>query len=287
MEIEEGDKVLLNFWGENDDITDLRVFEEMLEEEGITFQTLSHMSKDYISLFNDRNEGLEQAWYKQFDDVTVVIDLMCRAPGLLPQGLAEEKIQLLAGHLKNLFAIFAKKRKLIQVTMPTKNNAKLVGMDVTQYIERIIRALDIDYVTLKEDCKKKIAEFEGHTRTIKTGKNCVLTVNTADRNWIIDAGDGALPCGEIYIAPIEEKSQGNIFFETLSLEGVAVFKNVTVTIQDGHIIYSDCDEFDAFIKDLPEGGNVVAELGIGMNHLFGGKNQCPCHYDFVAIGVVE
>ena len=41
--------------------------------------------------------------------------------------------------------------------------------------------------------------------TIRTGHNCVLTLETTGREWYIDAGDGALPCGEIYIAHVEEK----------------------------------------------------------------------------------
>lgn len=313
MEIEECDKVLLNFWGEDDNLEELQQFEEVLTKEGIEFKTLSHQSKNYIELFGGGNAP-EEEWYQQFDELTIVIDFMCQAPGLLPKGLEENKIPLFAQHLQKLFAIFAGKKKLIQVTMPTKTNAKLAGVEEAQYMERMTRALDIDYAALKEACKKKIVEFKGNTRTIKTGENCVLTVDTTSREWIIDAGDGALPCGEIYIAPVEENSQGTIFFETLSVEEVGILKNVTVTIQDGRIFNSDCEAFNTFIKELPEGGTVVAELGIGMNpnvsavigdsdldenalgtlhigigmnHLFGGKNQCPCHIDFVTTGVVE
>ena len=115
----------------------------------------------------------------------------------------------------------------------------------------------------------------------------MLTLDTTGREWIVDAGDGALPAGEIYIAPIEEKSNGKIFFETLAVEGKGVFSNVTVAVEYGRMTGSDCEEFNTFLKELPKGGAVVAELGIGMNHLFGGKNECPIHFDFVAEGTVK
>ena len=314
MEIGAEDKVLLNFWGEEENLEHLEMFEEVFQEVGTNYQTLLHMSKVYAEKFNNANEGYDQVWYQRFEDVTAVIDLMCQAPGMLPKGLNEEKIPLFAEHLQKLFRLFSGKEKMIQVTMPTEANARLAGMDVNKYIERTTRALDIDYDKLKRDCKEIIANFEGCTRTIRTGENCVLTMDTTGRKWIADAGDGALPCGEVYIAPVEENSQGTIFFETLSVKEEGVFQNVTVTIRDGKIISSDCEAFNAFIDSLPEGGNVVAELGIGMNpnvkavlgdsdidenavgtlhiaigfnHLFGGKNQCPCHFDFVTVGTVE
>lgn len=314
MEIEINDKVLLNFWGEEDDLEDLQTFEEVLKETNIAYQILTHMSKDYALLFNDRDEALEPIWYQQFDDVTIVIDLICQTPGLIPHGLAEEKIPLFGDHLQKIFGVFSKKKKMIQITMPTKKNAEFVGMDVDLFCERTIKALDIDYTQMKKDCQEKVEAFKGCTRTIRTGENCALTIDTTDRQWYVDAGDGALPCGEIYIAPVEENTQGTIFFKTLAVEGVGVYENVTLTIQNGRVVSSDCEAFDAFVKELPEGGDIVAELGIGMNpnvelilgdshldenalgtlhiaigmnHLFGGKNMCPTHYDFVTTGVVE
>ena len=187
-------------------------------------------------------------------------------------------------------------------------------MGFDEYKERILKAMDVDYEQLKLDCQMKVDSFKGNTRVIRTGKDCVLTMDTTGRKWHIDAGEGAFPCGEVYIAPMEENSNGTVFFETLSAQEAGVFTNVTVTVQDGKIISSDSEEFNRFLNELPEGGNVVSELGIGMNPnvecitgdsvldenvigtfhiaigmntLFGGKNNSPIHMDFVAFGEVE
>lgn len=206
-------------------------------------------------------------------------------------------------------------KKMIQITMPTETNAIVAGCDFEAYQKRIISALDIDYEKLASDCEKKLHEFKGTKRIIRTGKGCELTMDTSGRDWIVDAGEGAFPCGEIYIAPIEEKTNGTIFFDKLVLEGGKVFEKIIFTIRDGHLIESNCVELMDMIKRIPEkGADVVAELGIGMNPnvkcceedstldedalgtfhialgmnvMFGGKNNCRFHMDFVTIGEVE
>ena len=60
MEIEECDKILLNFWGEDDNLEELQQFEEVLTKAGIEFQTLFHQSKNYAELFRGGNAPEEE-----------------------------------------------------------------------------------------------------------------------------------------------------------------------------------------------------------------------------------
>ena len=313
-ELEKGQIVLLNFWGEEEEIEDLYHFINAVSATGAMPMSLIHSSKYYQNLFENMQSEVPEKWFEQFAGVEIVVDIMNHTPGMPPKGLAAEKIPLFGAYLRKLFQAFSDKKKLIQITMPTDANAVLADIEPEVFKARTLKALDVDYRKLKEDCQSKIESFAGTTRTIVTGKDCILALDTTDRKWIVDAGDGALPAGEIYIAPVEEHSNGNIFFETLAVEGRGVFSNVTVTVKQGQMTGSDCEEFNAFLKELPEGGNVVAELGIGMNpnvdkilgdshldenavgtfhigigmnHLFGGKNETPVHFDFVAEGVVK
>lgn len=299
--------MLLNLWGEEDEASDLETFEKAFKECNIRTISVIHSQRTF------EEAGCEK-WYTQFNDVTVVVDIMNKAPGMPPKGIEKERIPEFVEHLKKMFGLFAQKKKLIQITMPTDTNAMLANMEPEQYKERIIKALDIDYAELKRTCQYKINELEGTNRIIRTGENCVLTMDTSGREWIIDAGDGALPCGEIYIAPVEDKTQGEIFFETFAVDNLGVYKNVKLKVENGKVTDSNCKEFNEFLKELPEGSEVVAELGIGMNpnvkmiqgdsaldenalgtfhiaigmnHLFGGKNHCQIHFDFVTTGSIE
>lgn len=314
MELEKGEVVLLNFWGDDTEIQDLYDFVGAVAAEGAMPMTLLHTNQYDRELVENMDEEIPEKWLEQFAAADVVIDIMERTAGAPPTELSKEKYPVFGVYMQKLFGVFSQKKKMIQVTMPSDTNAQFAGMEPEAYKERITKALDIDYAALKADCQTKINGFAGNVRTVRTGKDCVLTLDTTGREWIADAGDGALPCGEVYIAPVEEKSNGNVYFETLAVEDVGVFHDVMVTIENGHLISSTSEEFNAFLKELPENGDVVAELGIGMNpnvsgilgdstldenmigtfhiaigmnHLFGGKNVCPVHFDFVAKGIVE
>ncbi|MGN0350717.1 MAG: aminopeptidase [Roseburia sp.] len=314
MELQKGEVVLLNFWGDDTEIQDLYDFVGAVAAEGAMPMTLLHTNQYEKELIENMDEEVPEKWLEQFAVADVIIDIMEKPAGAPPTGLSKEKYPVFGAYLQKLFGVFSQKKKMIQVTMPSDTNAKFAGMEAEAYKERIKKALDIDYVMLKADCQKKINSFTGNVRTVRTGTDCVLTLDTTGREWIADAGDGALPCGEVYIAPVEEESNGNVYFETLAVEDVGVFHDVTVTIENGHLVSSTNEEFNAFLKELPENGDVVAELGIGMNpnvtgilgdstldenmigtfhiaigmnHLFGGKNVCPVHFDFVAKGIVE
>lgn len=312
MEVESGNIVLLNFWGSEEEIDDLYAFASAVAEAGAYPQILHHSLKYYAQLFPSLSCEFPEKWFNQFEEVDIVIDIMNRAPGLVPEGV--DDTSLYRSYIRGMFKCFSGKKKLIQITMPTKENAKNAEMDFDSFYKRTVKALDIDYKELKSKCQERIASFNGAIRTIRTGCDCVLTLDTTGREWIIDAGDGALPCGEIYIAPIEENTNGKVFFKVFFVEGLGMFKDITVEVQNGRIIKTNCDEFNAYIKTLPDGADIVAELGIGMNpnvekvlgdshldenaigtfhiaigmnYLFGGKNRCPVHIDLVGEGIIE
>lgn len=212
----------------------------------------------------------------------------------------------------NLFEAFKNKKKLIQIRIPSSENALEAGMEEEIFIDKMIRAYDIDYVSLKKECNKKVEELKQYTRVeLKTGVDCKLHLNFEKRNWLIDAGDGDLPCGEVYIAPVENMTNGTVFFEKLFIDVNESIDNVTLTIDQGKIIGSDSKVFQEFLSQLPTNGDIVCELGFGMNShvdeltgytvldekkagtfhigignntMFGGNNESFMHMDFVGEG---
>lgn len=106
-------------------------------------------------------------------------------------------------------------------------------------------------------------------------------------------------------------TNGTVFFLKLFTDVNEVLENVTLRIEQGRIIGSDSELFDEFLSNLPDNGDIICELGFGMNshvdeltgytvldekkagtfHLgignntiFGGNNECIMHMDFVGEG---
>ena len=310
MHIGENDIVLLNYWCE-EEATDLAAFEKSFLERGISYRVRTFSDEVLRKLVSDNAAGLQDDWFDGLKDVTIVIDIMDKPAGMPPRGMTEENYGAFGAVLQSLFGFMAQHEKLIQITMPSKMNAALAGEDPEEYERKIVQALDVDYDRLREECVKKAESLRCDRLRIRSGENCELTMDISGREWNIDVGEGAFPCGEIYIAPSEEKTNGNVYFPKFVLEGIGVFGDVTITVENGSVVDSNCEAFNEFLSGQEDGARIVGELGIGMNPavvntgagasldedalgtfhiglgmnvMFGGTNACRFHMDFVTEG---
>lgn len=142
---------------------------------------------------------------------------------------------------------------------------------------------------------------------IHTDDNNKLTFSIENRPWHKDDGNGDVPPGEVYIAPIEESGEGSILVPQLFLDGTC-HKNITLTFKEGTLVESSLPELMEHVKSCPGDSDKLAEFGIGlnknvkeligyaaydekvlgtvhiaigMNVMFGGKNSTPLHMDFI------
>ena len=307
--INETNTVLLHFWGEDDDRQQLHLFGYAIAKTGASSITLQQSRETNARLFNSRNKQLGDNYYRLFDMVDVVIDICMYQPVVPGKEMSPEGMALYREHMRKLFPLFAQKEKFVQIRIPTKANAADTLLSEDDFITRMEQAYDIDYNKLRSSCIQKIGELHSKKAiTLLTGADHKLTFDLEGRSWLIDAGDGDFPCGEVYIAPNETLTNGTVYFDTLFLEDVGEFSKITLTVEDGRIIMSDQNSFNDFLSELPENGNVVCELGIGLNpnvttlsgytvldekmlgtvHLgigmnvtFGGTNNSPVHMDLV------
>lgn len=315
MELEEGQLVLINFWGEEEERETLHVFAQEVAAAGASPIEWMQSRKLNGALFAHMKQPFCEKFYQLFDCVDVVIDLMMQSLNHVGEDMPEDKFELYHQHMGMFFGKVMSKEKLIQITMPTKQNAIEAKMEPEEYIKRMNDAFNIDCIELKQQCKARVEELQGKKSvTVTSGKGCKLTLDIENRPWFIDAGHGDLPCGEIYIAPVEGTANGTVYFETLTIESKGSYPSVTVTIRDGRIVTSTCEEMNQFLAEVPENGDVIAELGIGMNpnvkefcgyslldekmcgsfhiaigenRMFGGKNASAMHMDFATTGTVE
>lgn len=306
MHLQQDDVVLINEWCEEKS-ADLQRFADAIKRKGCKCHTIVFSEQYQLELVEKYAQGLDDAWFEPYSDVTVVIDMMERPIGLPPHSLQQERYPIFGRILQDLFGFMGSHEKMIQITMPPTDDLAMA--------ERITKALDVDYEQLDKACREKVAELgDKQIFTITTGENCELHMETTGREWNVDAGEGAFPCGEIYIAPLEEKTNGSIFFSTFIIEGIGSFDDVILKIEDGCVVDSNCEPLNQFLNQQDEGARVVGELGIGMNpavefsgtgadldedalgtfhiglgmnFMFGGKNNCRFHMDFVTTGVIQ
>ncbi|MBD5532278.1 MAG: aminopeptidase [Lachnospiraceae bacterium] len=309
-----GEMVLIHFWGEDADKEIANNFIIAVAELGATPLLLQQSRSINRDIFLAAKEScFGEQYFDLFTKFDAVLDVFAYRPVILGYEIDEDQFTLYRKYMAQLFSKLMDCKRFTQIRIPTAANAEESGLDPQDFIQRMERAYDVDYTAIYEACRQEKDRFEGAGNVLlRTGEDCELFFELTDRVWHIDAGDGDLPCGEIYIAPVEDKTQGTVYFETFYLDG-AKYDHVLLYIKDGRIINSDRPEVMAYFEKQPQENSVVCELGFGMNpnvtdlcgypvldekmcgtfhiavganHMFGGTNEASDHIDFVGHGTI-
>ncbi len=266
FEIKPGELVLLQFWGEEEDRKLLHEFSYELAAEGAIPLEIQHSRAFYSNLFERMDELIfEDKYFTIFQNVNAVIDICMYTPVLPHKNFPSDKMNFYREYMQKLFQILMGKEKFIQLRVPTKTNALEAGLAPEVFISRMTAAYDIDYGRQKAEAAALIKELKfKESVVITTGNDCELTLDIRERKWYSDTGTGDMPCGEIYIAPVEYVAEGKLYMDKLYLEDI-ILDGVTLIFQEGKLTDSDSDAVKEFLKTLPEKGNVLCEFGIGRN----------------------
>lgn len=184
-------------------------------------------------------------------------------------------------------------------------------------IDMMERALNVDFYKIKKFNETLISKLKNKNKIrITTKKGTDIRFYLKGRKWLIDDGIhtkkssfGNLPAGEIFIAPLEGKTNGKIIVDA-SIGGLGeIDKNIKINIESGFIEKIKGGKIANQFKKLLKNKfyKNVAELGIGTNYKakitgnvledekvagtchiafgnnkhFGGKIDVPFHVDVV------
>ena len=313
--VSSGELILIHFWGEDSDKEIANNFLAAVAALGATPVLLQQSRSINRELFLAATEEcFPKKFFDLFSKFDAVLDVFAYQPVVLGYEIKDEKMNLYRKYIAQLFHKLVECKRFTQIKIPTIANAIDSPLQPQDYIQRMNQAYDIDYEALEKDCEHEVKRFSGVNQVaVYTGDDCVLHFDLTGRNWFIDAGDGDLPCGEIYIAPIENHTQGSVFFNKLYWDG-EIYSNVILQISNGKVNDSSHPEIAKYISEQPPENLTVCELGIGMNphvtklcgytaldekmigtfhialganHLFGGTNVASQHVDFVGYGRIE
>lgn len=312
FEIEKSSIVLLQFWGENKELYVLDRFALEIGKIGgipIKHQISRKYMKEYFSTVSEENLNFPQKYFEAFEKAEVIVDICMYTPVMPDKAFPKDKMPYYQNYMRNLFEIISSpNKKLIQLRVPTEQNAIEAKLDFNIYKNALMNAYNINYLNLKVRCNNLINRLSEKCNVeIITSNNNKLTLRLNNRKWFKDDGTGDMPCGEIYIAPVEEASEGSILIPQFCIEDKA-YTNIVLEFKNGRISGSSNKDIIEFFKTLPKDADLVSELGIGlnenaketigldifdekcidtahlgfgMNTMFGGKNSCPFHMDLI------
>lgn len=311
FEFSKGEIVLLHFWGDNKDLDILDRLAIEIGKSGavpLKLQQSREFIKDYYSAIDEDLLVMPDKYFDIFKIADSVIDIHTYPVPAPHKDFPREKIGAYRENLmKTMRALMPDKKYFIQLRVPTEDNAASTNLPFDEYYDRMMSALDIDYKKLKEVTNTTVEKFDGVKTVEITTSSDVLSFDITGRPWHRDDGNGDLPCGEVYIAPIEATVNGNITIPKVYLEG-ELLENVVLDFENGELVKTNSLELYSFVSQIPGDAKMFAEFGIGlnenvknlcgyelldekaigtmhiaigMNNMFGGNNDSPFHMDFV------
>lgn len=310
-----GELVLVHFWGEDADKEIANNFIAAVATLGATPVLLQQArSINWNIFFSAKESCFDERYFDLFSKFDAVLDVFAYQPIVLGHQIDDEHMALYRKYISQLFYKLMECKRFTQIRVPTEANAAESNLDPQDFIQRMNHAYDIDYEMVNTACTHEAERFAGVEKVaVHTGADCVLYLELAGRTWHIDAGNGDLPCGEIYIAPIENKTQGCVCFDTFYLDDIK-YNNIILQILDGEVSGSNNPDVAKHFAAQPQENRVICELGIGMNpnvttlcgytvldekmagtfhiavganNMFGGANKASDHIDFVGYGDIE
>lgn len=138
---------------------------------------------------------------------------------------------------------------------------------------RLERLLDIDYDLLRSRCSR-LSDIlkKGKKVQLKTSRGTDLSMAIGQRQVISDDGSlhtpgryGNMPCGEVYVSPIEGSANGIVVIDG-SIASLGRLKDpVRMVFKDGYLSDVSDPRLEKLLKaHAREAGN-LAEFGVGLN----------------------
>ncbi len=157
----------------------------------------------------------------------------------------------------------------VSTAYPTPESAKAVGMSLNQYKKFIFNATNQNWKKekIKLERIKKVFE-KGKTARI-VSKDTDITLGIKGRKFIVDAETlENVPAGEIFCAPLENKTKGYIKFTYPSMRNDRLVKDIYLEFKKGKVTKAKASANENVLKEALKlkGAKILGELGIGCNY---------------------
>ena len=311
FELKVGSVVLIQFWGENKDLEILDNFALEIAKIGcfpVKWQYSQEYLKRYFEETADDYLKFPDKLFRMFDICDAVIDVCMFTPPKPHAEFPKNKIPFYRDYMISLMGSLKDKETFIQVKVPTRSNAETSGVeDYELYKSKVLKAMSVDYKQLKLKTNKLHQDLANAKKVEIETAGYKLEISIEGRQWHKDDGNGDVPAGEIYIAPIENSANGQILIPYTNIMGKK-YENLLLTFESGRLVDSSSKNLLEVLNNIHPESNILAEFGIGlndqvtevigyapldekcigtahialgMNSMFGGTNSCPVHFDLV------
>jgi|SRR3989344_3058753 len=161
------------------------------------------------------------------------------------------------------------RKKWVLFYYPTNSQAQEADMSLEEFEDFVYNATIQDWEKISEE-ENKLKEVLDNGKEVRIiGKNTDIRFSIEGREAIKGDGKNNMPCGEVFIAPVENSTQGHIEFSFPAVRAGRMVEGVKLKFENGKVIESSAVKNENYLKEMLEmdnGAKYLGEFGIGFNY---------------------
>tara|TARA_Y100000310_G_C20633622_1_gene789997 strand:+ start:548 stop:1615 length:1068 start_codon:yes stop_codon:yes gene_type:complete len=169
---------------------------------------------------------------------------------------------------KPISEITLKQNNWVIFDYPTESMAQDADMSLEEFEDFVFNACLIDYKKLEKlELKQKKILDKGKQVRIVSG-NTDLTFSIKGRTAITCLGSRNMPDGEVFIAPVENSTEGYIEYDFPAMYGGREVDGVRLEFKKGAVVKATAKKNEKFLKqmiNIDKGAKYLGEFGWGDN----------------------
>ncbi|AWN24589.1 aminopeptidase [Deinococcus irradiatisoli] len=159
---------------------------------------------------------------------------------------------------------------------PTPQGAAAAGMSQAQYEDFVSRAMFLnapdpvaEWGKVREMQAKLIERLSVTDKIRIVAPGTDLTLSVKGRSWANSDGKRNMPSGEVFVSPLEDSAEGQIYFGLPTEYQGQPVEGITLRFEGGKIVQARAEVGDAVLQaalDTDPGARFLGEIGIGTNY---------------------
>ncbi len=162
----------------------------------------------------------------------------------------------------------ALKKRWCGTLFPTNALAQEAGMSLQEYEDFVYNAIIRDWEKETEIMYKVKEVLDKGKEVVITGEDTNLTMSIEGRVAAASVGKHNMPSGEVFTAPVDDSTEGSIYFDIPLVYMGSLIEGVRLTFEKGVVTGCSASANEDLLKKLlktDKGSNRLGELGIGTN----------------------
>lgn len=160
------------------------------------------------------------------------------------------------------------KKRWCGTLIPTPALAQEAGMSLHDYEEFVYGAIIQDWKKEAEIMYKVKEILDKGKEVMIEGEETELTMSIDGRLAVASVGKHNMPSGEVFTAPVDDSTEGYIYFDIPLVHSGALIEGVRLQFEKGVVVESSASRNEEVLKkaiETDEGSRRLGELGIGTN----------------------